>query len=46
MTRLKTEWVEYMIDGMDAYNQSLMQKIGVDLAGLAMRTFHMTQADF
>lgn len=46
MTRLKTEWVEYMIEGMDAYNQSLMQKIGVDLAGLAMRTFHMTQADF
>lgn len=46
MTRLKTEWVEYMIDGMTSYNQVLKQKIGVDLAGLAMRTFHMSGADF
>lgn len=46
MTRLKTEWVEYMIDGMEAYNQALKQKIGIDLAGLAMRTFRMSEADF
>lgn len=46
MTRLKTEWVEYMIDGMASYNQTLKEKIGLDLAELAMRTFHMSQADF
>lgn len=46
MTRLKTEWVEYMIDGMDSYNCELMGKIGVDLAGLIMRTFQMEKAGF
>ena len=46
MTRLKTEWVAYMIDGMDAYNGALKEKIGVDLAGLIRRTFPMSLADF
>ena len=39
MTRLKTEWVEYMIDGMDEYNTKLKAKTGFDLAGLVMDTF-------
>lgn len=43
MTRLKTEWVAYMIDGMSAYNQTLKEKIGVDLAGLMRSTFQMSQ---
>lgn len=39
MTRLKTEWVDYMIDGMDDYNRELKKKIGMDLCGLAAEVF-------
>ena len=39
MTRLKTEWIDYMLDGMTDYNNSLKTKTGFDLAGLTMDTF-------
>ncbi len=39
MTRLKTEWIDYMLDGMNDYNNSLKMKTGFDLAGLTMDTF-------
>ena len=39
MTRLKTEWIDYMLDGMNDYNSSLKAKTGFDLAGLTMDTF-------
>ncbi len=41
MTRLKTEWVDYMIDGMEEYNSALRQKIGTDLCGLAAAVFQL-----
>lgn len=40
MTRLKTEWVDYMIDGMADYNRLLQQKTGLDLCDLAASVFH------
>lgn len=39
MTRLKTEWVDYMVGGMDEYNKSLKEKTGFDLAGLVRSTY-------
>ena len=41
MTRLKTEWIDYMLDGMNDYNNSLKTKTGFDLAGLTMDTFEI-----
>ena len=37
MTRLTPEWVEYMIDGMDAYEEQLRSCCGLGLAELAGR---------
>lgn len=42
MTRLKTEWVDYMVDGMDEYNRGLKEKTGFDLAGLVKSTYGIT----
>ena len=39
MTRLKTEWIDYMLEGMNSYNESLRTKTGFDLKGLVMDTF-------
>ena len=39
MTRLKTEWIDYMLEGMNEYNESLRTKTGFDLKGLVMDTF-------
>lgn len=46
MTRLRTEWITYMLDGMDDYNRSLAARTGMDLAGLVMETFGVSKADF
>ena len=43
MTRLKTEWIDYMLDGMNDYNSSLKAKTGFDLAGLTMDTFGISK---
>lgn len=42
MTRLKTEWITYMLDGMALYNRQLEEKTGFDLAGLMQETFGMS----
>ena len=39
MTRLRTEWITYMLDGMDEYNRQLRVKTGMDLSDLVMETF-------
>ena len=39
MTRLKTEWIDHMIDGMKEYNENLKEKTGFDLAGLVKSTY-------
>ncbi|MGN0659924.1 MAG: 3-methylornithyl-N6-L-lysine dehydrogenase PylD [Emergencia sp.] len=44
MTRLKTEWITYMLDGMESYNRQLAAKTGFDLAGLMADTFQMSIA--
>ena len=46
MTRLKTEWIDYMLDGMNEYNSSLKAKTGFDLAGLTMDTFGISKAKY
>ena len=38
MTRLITEWISGIEQGIQAYNDELKQKLGMDLAGLAART--------
>ena len=43
MTRLKTEWIDHMTDGMDKYNSELAGKIGFDLAGLVRDTFGISK---
>ena len=43
MTRLKTEWIDYMPEGMKDYNDSLKSKTGFDLAGLVMDTFGISE---
>lgn len=45
MTRLKTEWITYMLDGMEVYNRQLAEKTGFDLAGLMQETFAITDAE-
>jgi len=45
MTRLKTEWITYMLDGMDAYNRQLAEKTGYDLAGLMQETFDLSDEE-
>ena len=39
MTRLVTEWVSPMLDGMTEYNRNLKERTGVDLSGLAAGIF-------
>lgn len=39
MTRLRTEWITYMLDGMEEYNRQLRVKTGMDLSDLVMETF-------
>ncbi len=39
MTRLRTEWIDYMLDGMEDYNQNLKAHTGMDLAQLMTDTF-------
>lgn len=46
MTRLKTEWIDYMIGGMDDYNVSLRNKTGYDLAGLVKNTFGISDETY
>ncbi|QIB70173.1 3-methylornithyl-N6-L-lysine dehydrogenase PylD [Aminipila butyrica] len=46
MTRLRTEWIEHMLDGMDDYNRQLQDKIGLNLAELTCKTWHLTEAEF
>ena len=41
MTRLKTEWIDYMLDGMTDYNNSLKTKTGFDL----LQKTHRQQGD-
>lgn len=43
MTRLISSWVSPMLAGMEEYNQSLRQKIGVDLSRLAIEIFDSTE---
>ena len=39
MTRLKTEWIDYMLDGMKEYNDKLKVRTGFDLRELVMDTY-------
>lgn len=43
MTRLVTEWVSPMLDGMTEYNQNLKERTGVDLSGLAAEIFNASE---
>lgn len=43
MTRLKTEWIDHMPEGMNEYNDALKAKIGFDLKGLVMDTFGISK---
>ena len=43
MTRLKTEWIDYMLDGMNEYNAQLKLKTGFDLKELVMDTFGISK---
>ena len=42
MTRLKTEWIDHMPDGMEEYNRMLKERTGLDLSGLVMQAYGMT----
>ena len=46
MTRLKTEWIDYMLDGMDEYNAELKAKTGFDLKELVMDTYGISEERF
>ena len=46
MTRLKTEWIDHMPEGMEEYNSSLKMKTGFDLAGLVMDTFGIPEEKY
>ena len=43
MTRLVTEWVSPMLDGMAEYNKTLKERTGVDLSGLAAEIFNASE---
>lgn len=43
MTRLISEWVSPMLDGMAEYNRNLEEKIGVDLSGLICGIFDVSE---
>lgn len=46
MTRLRTEWITYMLDGMEDYNRELRLKTGMDLSGLVMHAFGISPEDY
>lgn len=46
MTRLKTEWIDYMLNGMEKYNQALKDKTDMDLGGLIKSTFAIDEDAF
>lgn len=46
MTRLRTEWITYMLDGMEEYNRQLRLKTGLDLSGLVRDTFNISEEDY
>lgn len=46
MTRLKTEWITYMLDGMEDYNRDLCGKTGMELSGLIMRIFGVSPEEY
>ncbi len=46
MTRLRTEWITYMLDGMEDYNADLISKTGMDLAGLVRETFGVSGEEY
>lgn len=46
MTRLRTEWITYMLDGMEDYNLDLKKKTGMNLAELMMETFGVSRQAF
>ena len=46
MTRLKSEWIDYMLEGMNTYNENLRARTGFDLKGLVMDTFGIPQERF
>ena len=39
MTRLKTQWIEHMVNGMQEYNRQLESKCGMDLRHLVQSVF-------
>lgn len=43
MTRLRTEWITYMLDGMEDYNRDLKEKTGMDLCMLAADLFDASE---
>ncbi|MBR5740216.1 MAG: 3-methylornithyl-N6-L-lysine dehydrogenase PylD [Firmicutes bacterium] len=43
MTRLKTEWIDYMLEGMNEYNRQLKAKTGFDLKELVMDTYGISK---
>ncbi|MBR6473138.1 MAG: 3-methylornithyl-N6-L-lysine dehydrogenase PylD [Firmicutes bacterium] len=43
MTRLKTEWIDYMLEGMNSYNENLKSRTGFDLKSLVMDTFGISE---
>jgi pyrrolysine biosynthesis protein PylD len=44
MTRLRTEWITHILEGMDGYNRDLREKSGLDLRGLMMKTWTLDEA--
>ena len=46
MTRLKTEWIDHMPEGMGKYNADLMAKTGFDLAGLVKDTYGISSEKY
>ncbi len=46
MTRLKTEWIDHMPEGMGKYNADLLAKTGFDLAGLVKDTYGISSEKY
>ncbi len=44
MTRLRTEWITHILDGMDGYNMVLKERAGIDLRGLMMKVWDMDES--
>ncbi|HKM28845.1 MAG TPA: 3-methylornithyl-N6-L-lysine dehydrogenase PylD [Anaerovoracaceae bacterium] len=45
MTRLKTEWIEHMLTGMERYNANLKAKTDLELVDVLMKTSRLGIAD-